>query len=88
MTTWFKIVPDYVIMLIVMSKKNRRAFRTAALAIVCASIIGLIASMFVKMHPVGGIVLCLTAMAGILACPSSGASDENGHRDEDGKTKA
>ena len=75
-------------MSIVMSKRNRRAFRTAALAIVCASLAGLIAGMFVKMHPVGGIVLCLIAMAGILICPSSDASDENSHRDEDGKTKA
>ena len=81
-------MPDYGIMLIVMSKKNRRAFRTAALAIVCASIIGLIASMFVKMHPVGCIVLCLTAIAGILICPSGSVSDENSYRDEDEKTKA
>lgn len=81
-------MPDYVIMLIAMSKKNRRAFRTAALAVVYASFAGLAAGMFVKMHPVGGIVLCLTAMAGILMCPSDDASDENSYRDEDGKTKA
>ena len=77
-----------------MSKKNRRAFRTAALAIVCASIIGLIASMFVKMHPVGGIVLCLTAMAGILICPAdahdSSSYSKHKHEDiesEDGETE-
>lgn len=81
-------MPDYDIILIVVRKNSRRAFRTAALAIVCASFAGLVAGMFVKMHPVGGIVLCLTAMAGILVCPSSDASDENSHRDEDGKTKA
>ena len=72
-------------MLIVMSKKNRRAFRTAALAIVCASLAGLVVGMFVKMHPVGGIVLCLTAMAGILICPAD-VHDGSGcskHKHED-----
>ena len=88
-------MPDYDIILIVVRKNSRRAFRTAALAIVCASFAGLVAGMFVKMHPVGGIVLCLTAMTGILTYPDDaydGSScSKHKHEDnesEDGKTKA
>lgn len=66
-----------------MSGRRRRRLRAVSLAMIFASLIGLIVCSFMHVHPIDNIVMCIVMMFGFLIYPSKGMFDERRPREID-----
>ena len=62
---------------------RRRRLRAVSLAMIFASLIGLIVCSFMHVHPIDNIVMCIVMMFGFLIYPSRGMFDERRSREVD-----
>ena len=62
---------------------GRRRLRAVSLAMIFASLIGLIVCSFMHVHPIDNIVMCIVMMFGFLIYPSRGMFDERRPRSVD-----
>ena len=62
---------------------RRRRLRAVSLAMIFASLIGLIVCSFMHVHPIDNIVMCIVMMFGFLIYPSRGMFDERRPREID-----
>ena len=59
---------------------RRRRLRAVSLAMIFASLIGLIVCSFMHVHPIDNIVMCIVMMFGFLIYPSRGMFDDSERR--------